>query len=271
MKKSLLLISLILFFHIFILPAKNLAGSEYSSTMDIKYTIWADDYYQHDLKDRIIYLVISCLVVGAPSFTIMKLIQKKAGDTTQTNSKLSYINSVEDISIEKIYTYIKNENVSSFKEKLFLKFVDFKNSFMEFDYNKLQQLCTKDYYRMVANELNTLLQKGYINYCHTFVIKKSKISDIHDEGNLVITTFFVTINYYNYVENREKEVIYGRKIEAVEDCYKIEYVITKDKDNITCLKCGRHVYLEKDGECPYCQSPVIIEAKDYLIRNITKY
>ena len=87
---------------------------------------------------------------------------------------------------------------------------------------------------------------------------------------MFIINLYILVNYYDYIIDKEKNVIAGRQVESTDNCYKIEYIITKNKDNISCLNCGKKVYLEKDGSCPYCGSPVIIEAKDYIIRSITK-
>ena len=268
MKRLLYLIIIItIFIPLSITPTKSFSDN---NLLGIKYTIWDDEYEEKDTPTRIIYYSISFVVVGTIAFITMSEIKKHMGDTKPIEKKPSIINAIEDVSTDKIYTFFSNENISSLKEKLFLKFVDYKTSYMNFDYNKLQNLCEINLYNYIVNQLNSLTNNGYVNISHTFVSKKIKIGDIHEEGNLIVIDLYLLVNYYDYYEDKNKNVVAGRKIEPIDDSLKIEYIITKNKDNITCLNCGKKVYLEKEAPCPYCGTLVKIEATDYLIRSITK-
>ena len=269
MKKIIIsVLGIFLLINMSLVPVKNLASVD--NELGIKYTIWDDDYYKNDLITRIIYMGVSVLIVGIPSYLIMRLLEKKIGDTKPRKKDINYLAGVEDVSVEKIYTYLYNENVSSLKEKLFIKFVEYKTAIMQNDLNKLQSLTTKSYYDVISNQLQEYNKLGYKCTSHTFVTKSNKLGDIHEEGNLVILTSYLLINYYDYIENSEGAVISGRKLENVDECFKIEFIISKNKDNIACLNCGKKVYLENTGKCPYCGTEVVVEAKDYLIRNIEK-
>ena len=268
MKKiAIILVVLTFFFQISIKPVKSFSNSD---LLGIKYTIWDDEYEEKNTTTKIIYYSISFVVVGTISFLIMSKLKKHIGDTKPVETKPSIINAVEDISSDRLYSVLTNENISQLKEKLFLRYVDYKTSYMNYDYNKIQSICTTSFYNNTINELNNLITQGLVNISHTFVSKKVIIGDIHEEGNLIVIDFYLLVNYYNYTIDKNKNVVAGRQLESIDESVKIEYVITKNKDNITCLNCGKKVYLEKDGQCPYCSSPVTIEAKDYLIRSITK-
>ncbi len=270
MKKVLIsLIGLFLLFSISF-PSKCMAKNEVSNTIGIKYTIWDDDYYQNDLGIRIVYFMISFLIVGIPSFLIMKWLENIMGGNTKPVSKVLYIDRLEDVSMDKVYTYLNNENITSLKEKLYLKFVEYKTEFMNFNYAKLQQLCYITYYNEVVNLLNNLMQNHQVDISHSFTRLGSKIGDIHEENNLIVIEFYLQLDYYESLEDDKGNVISGSRLNTIKDCFKIEYVITKKKDDITCLNCGKKVYMEKDGKCPYCGNDVIIEAKDYLIRKVDK-
>ena len=244
--------------------------SDNSNLLGIKYTIWDDDYEEKDTITQIVYYGISFIIVGTISFLAMNSLKKSMGDTKPSKTDLQFITSIEDVAIEKIYTYFSNENISQLKEKLFLKFVDYKTSYMKYDYNRLQVICDTNLYNYIVNELNTLRQNGYSTYSHSFLLKASKIGDIHEEGNLIVTSIYLQLNYYNYVEDGNKNVIAGKKLEPIEECLKLDYIITKNKDNISCLNCGKKVFLEKNGNCPYCGATVTIDAPDYKLRSITK-
>ena len=269
MKKVIIcILGIFMLINICLVPTKNLAGKD-NNIISIKYTIWDDDYYRYSLGGRVLYLGISILIVGIPSYIVMRLLEKKIGDT-KPKSKINYLLGVDDVSIEKVYTYLYSENVAALKEKLFLKFVEFKTALMQNDLNKLQLLLYKPYYDITTKQLEELNKLGYKPISHTFVTKGTKISNITEDGNLVVITLYIQVNYYDYIENSEGVVITGRKLEAVDEFYKLEFVITKNKDNITCLNCGKRVFLENTGKCPYCGNEVIVDAKDYLIRNVEK-
>ena len=249
-------------------PIKSFSNT--NPSLGIKYTIWDDDYEEKTLTTQVIYYGISFIVVGSISYLLMSQIQKHMGDTKPIENQPSIINSIEDVAIEKVYTYLSNENVSSLKEKLYLKFVDYKNSYMKFEFEKLKSICETNFFNNTVNQLNGLIANNYVNISHTFISKKIKIGNIYEEGNLIVIDLYLLVNYYDYIEDKDGNVIAGRKIEPVDNNLKIEFIITKNKDNITCSKCGKKVFLEKEGPCPYCQELVKIEAKDYIIRNISK-
>ena len=269
MKRITFILILLLFtFQLTIKPSKSL--SDTNNILGIKYTIWDDDYEEKNTTTKIIYYSISFLVVGTISFIAMRFLHKSMGDTKPLSKEPLFINGIEDVAMEKIYTYFTNENISKLKEKLFLMYVDYKTSYMNSDFNKLQVICEKNLYNYIINEMNNMKQKGYINIAHSFVLKQSKIGDIHEEGNLIVISIYLQLNYYNYIEDANKNVVAGRKIEPTEECLKIDYIITKNKDNISCLNCGKKVFLEKNGNCPYCGTLVTIDAPNYQIRTITK-
>lgn len=267
----LLLITFLFIIQLSIKPIKSFSNINTSETIGIKYTIWDDEYEEKSKTTKIIYYSISAIVVGVISYLIMNRLKKSMGDTKPVEKKTPIINAVEDLKAEDIYTYFNNENVSQLKEKLFLRFVDYKTSYMNFEYEKIKSISEVNFYNKTLTELNALMKSGYTNISHTFVSENIKIGNIHEEGNLLVIEMYLLVNYYDYVEDQSKNVVAGRKLESVEECFKIEYIITKNKDNIICLNCGKKVFLEKDGVCPYCGTPVKVEATDYLIRNITKY
>ena len=271
MKKVILkILGLLLFFSIILVPIKCMAKNEVSNTIGIKYTIWDDDYYKQNMVMKSLYFVISFLIIGLPTYFFMKFIEKSIGDVSEDNTyqKELHMLSVQDVSMEKIYTYLNNENISSLKEKLFLKFVDYKNACSTFDYNKLQTICYSVFYNSLAQVLSNMANNGQIGVSHTFIRKDEKISDIYEDGNLIVIVVHLYINYYNYIQDSSGTCISGSMVKPIEQCVKIEYIISKNRDNIECLNCKRKVFLENNGNCPYCGSPVVIEAKDYLIRSI---
>ena len=262
-----IIILLTIFFQISIRPLKSFSND---NLLGIKYTIWDDEYEEKDTTTKIVYYSISFVVVGTISFFVMSEIKKHMGDTKPIEVKPSIIHAIEDVASEKVYTFLTNETIGSIKEKLFLRFVDYKASYTAFDTNKLKLICEPNFYNKTANELKAIADNGYVNVSHTIISKINKIGDIKEEGNLIVIDLYLLINYYNYIEDQNKNVIAGRKVESIDEGLKIEFIITKNKDNITCLNCGKKVYFEKDAPCPYCGALVKIEAPDYLIRSITK-
>ena len=267
MKKIIIgILGIITLFNVSLVPSRSLSSSDNYSTIDIKYTIWDDEYYNKDLIIRILYFSFSSFLVGLPAFLLMLWVDSMIGNVKK-EKKVLLIDRLADASLEMIYTYLRNENISALKEKLYLRYVDFKTAIMKYDYNKLQSICFPSYYNQLVNVLNNMASNGQINVSDDFIRKGCKISNIHDEGNLVIIDFYLQLEFLDYVEDANGNLIAGSKLEPVSQCVRIEYVITKNKDDITCLNCGKRVFLDHDGKCPYCGNPVIIEAKDYLIRS----
>lgn len=177
-----------------------------------------------------------------------------------------------DIDEEDLKKYLPNETLPSIKLKLYQKFVDIQNAWMEFEYDKLRNLCTDELYNSYTAQLDTLKLKFGKNIMNSFDIYDNKVIQIYEANNKVTIKVYMKISFYDYVINtNSKEVIRGNKSSKITNNYIMEFVIIKPsaKDIKNCPNCGAPLDGVSSITCPYCDSVLVKDASDYILSKKT--
>lgn len=179
----------------------------------------------------------------------------------------------EDISEDKLKEIMPNYTVAKLKEIVTKKFIDIQNAWMEFDYDKLRELCTDELYNSYKTQLETLKIKNGKNIMSDFITQYIYITDAVVENNNYVIKAVLKIEFYDYVINTiNNNVIRGRKNTKVLNTYNLELVKSINDKDIKCPNCGAPVNAVTSKECEYCGSTIVFDSSDFVLskKNIIK-
>lgn len=172
----------------------------------------------------------------------------------------------EDISEDKLRRIIPNYTLDELKKMVIQKFIDIQNAWMEFDYDKLRELCTNELYNSYATQLNVLKIKNGKNIMSDFITQYIYITDAVVENNNYVIKAVLKIEFYDYVINTiNNNVIRGRKNTKVLNTYNLELVKSINDKEIKCPNCGSPVNAVTSKECEYCGSTIVFDSNDFVL------
>lgn len=172
----------------------------------------------------------------------------------------------EDISEDKLRRIIPNYTLDELKKMVIQKFIDIQNAWMEFDYDKLRELCTNELYNSYATQLNVLKIKNGKNIMSDFITQYIYITDAVVENNNYVIKAVLKIEFYDYVINTiNNNVIRGRKNTKVLNTYNLELVKSINDKDIKCPNCGAPVNAVTSKECEYCGSTIVFDSNDFVL------
>ena len=184
------------------------------------------------------------------------------------------INFHEDISDDKLKIIMPNYTLDELKKIVTQKFIDIQNAWMEFDYDKLRELCTDELYNSYVTQLDVLKIKNGKNIMSDFITQYIYITDVAVENKNYVVKAVLKIEFYDYVINTiNNNVIRGRKSTKVLNTYNLEFVKSiNDKEEIKCPNCGAPVNTVTSKECEYCGSTIVFDSNDFVLskKNIIK-
>ncbi len=177
-----------------------------------------------------------------------------------------------DISEEEIKKLLPNETLGSLKHMAFENFVAIQNAWMEFDYDKLRELCTDELYNTYTSQLDTLKIKNGKNVMSDFDQEEIKIIGIKKQDKLVTVEVYLRITFYDYVINQKsKEVIRGTKDHKLTNNYEMQFVRKQDnsKKKTKCPNCGAEIDTVTSTKCEYCGSTIVVDANEFVLSKKT--
>lgn len=182
--------------------------------------------------------------------------------------------SYSDINEDKLKEIMPGYTVMQLKEMVYNKFVNIQNAWMEFDYDKLRELCTDELYNTYVSQLNVLKVKKGKNIMSDFVTKFSYITDVVIENNLYVVKAILRIEFYDYViDTTNNKVTRGTKNTKITNTYNLEFVksVKDNKSKIDkCPNCGAKIDVVTSAECEYCGSTIVKDASDFVLSKKNK-
>jgi predicted lipid-binding transport protein (Tim44 family) len=154
----------------------------------------------------------------------------------------------------------------------FENFVAIQNAWMEFDYDKLRELCTDELYNTYTSQLDTLKIKNGKNVMSDFDQEEIKIMGIKKQDKLVTVEVYLRITFYDYVINQKsKEVIRGTKDHKLTNNYEMQFVRKQDnsKKKTKCPNCGAEIDTVTSTKCEYCGSTIVVDANEFVLSKKT--
>lgn len=151
------------------------------------------------------------------------------------------------------------------ENELYSIFLEVQTAWMNFNYKKLQKLCTDELYNTYKSQLNVLKIKNGKNIMHSFKLLDCKITQISKVNNKLNFTVYMKISFYDYVINTKTcKVTRGKKYNAITNNYIMTF-IKGDKVIDKCPCCGAKVLGNTTDKCEYCRSVIVKDSSDYIL------
>ena len=182
-------------------------------------------------------------------------------------SNMDQMDQYHDISEEQLQKCLPGEDLESLKSKLFNIYKDVQIAWMNFEYDKLKELCTDELATTYIGQLEMLKVKKGQNIMSDWSLDGIRINKITDNDGVVTIYSIVDTRFYDYVINIENGLVNrGYKNIKVHNIYNMEFVVDKRIMNseVKCPKCGATVIPNKEGKCEYCRT-VLSNTNDKIV------
>ena len=221
--------------------------------------------YSGSAGDAMITLIFWIIII----IIIVAVSNSRNSNNTSSTKKVSMR---ADISEDLIKELLPNESLGSLKHMAFQKFVDIQNAWMEFDYDKLRELCTDELYNSYVSQLDTLKLKNGKNIMTAFDQEEIRIINIKKEAKLITVEVYLRVTFYDYViNNKTKEVIRGTKDHTLTNNYEMQFVrkVDNTKKKHKCPNCGAEIETVTSTKCEYCGSDIVVDATEFVLSKKT--
>ena len=158
-------------------------------------------------------------------------------------------------------------------EELYQIFVDVQNAWMNFDYDKLKELCSDELYNSYKKDLEILKLKNGQNIMNSFHPKDMYIKKATRKDNALEVEFYLDIKFKDYVINTiTNKVIRGSKNQTMHNKYRLVYQ-KQDFYTDKCPSCGEELPATSNTTCPSCNSIIINNTNKYILvfKEIIRY
>ena len=165
---------------------------------------------------------------------------------------------------ENMRLYLFDENMESIGDKLFDVFTDVQMAWMNFEYDKLKQLCGDELATSYIQELEVLKTKHGQNIMSDFELKDLIITNVSEKSDGIMIEVLMTVSFYDYViDTNTNRVTRGSDRRKITNNYKLVFLKGTSK-KIKCPKCGGE-FDANNKKCPYCRTIVNTIGTDYKL------
>ena len=176
----------------------------------------------------------------------------------------------QDVTNEKITALLPNETVDSLKIIAYDTFIAVQNAWMDFDYDKLRELCTDELYNSYVSQLKTLKIKYCKNVMKSFVKHDIKITDIKKVNDSISINVYLYVEFYDYVINEKtKSITRGSSNMKISNRYMMTFVKGDTKNEDKCPNCGADIKANVSGVCEYCNSTIVKKPNTFVLSKKT--
>lgn len=249
-------------------------GSDWDSDYDYDYgSSWGGGSYSSSSGGSFgggISAVVIAVIIIIIVFSITNNRNKPGGGSGK--KVVTKTNNYQDTSIQKIKEVDPTLNIADFKSRAFNIYKDIQTAWMNFDTDTIRKLTTDEIYNMYTSQLETLKLKKQKNIMKDITLEESKIIDIKKQNNVITVSVYMRVKCYDYViKEATNETVRGKDKEKII----IEYVLSFVKSSINnkkeekCPNCGAPVDINSSSTCPYCESTLVKDARDYVMSKKT--
>lgn len=184
------------------------------------------------------------------------------------NSNKNFVNQVYDyydLTDKEIKKHLKDYDSEKLKEEIFTLYKDIQVAWMNFDYDKLRELCTDELYNAYKAQLETLKLKHRKNIMEDITYMNSRILNINIVNNTVSVDSYMIVKTKDYiVDDKSGSIERGSKDYQLL-AYRLTVVKGLDSKEQKCPNCGAKVDLNTSSKCEYCGSTIVIPPKKFVL------
>ena len=98
-----------------------------------------------------------------------------------------------------IKNYLPDHTLGSLKHMAYQKFLNIQNAWMNFDYDKLKELCTDELFNTYKSQLEVLKMKNQQNIMTNFHLQEIRILSIFQTSEIISVEVYLRVSFYDYV------------------------------------------------------------------------
>ena len=254
MKKIFILVILLLSFSFFEVYAEN--------DSDNYYVTEEESNNETDSKKAALYAFLTfSLTIGLTvAFVFYKEKVKR--------KKLDHIK--EELLIDQdelVKEYFSDLNEKKLLSILIDKYIEVQKAKMNFDYDTIERLCTKELYQSYKSDLDILKSKNRKNIVEDFDLVAYNIKDIKEENGIITIFIYLRVDFIDYViDEKTLDIVRGFNDHRVANQYDVEFVISKDIID-KCPNCGA---LLDNNTCSHCNTYIDRGYSDFVMSSKKK-
>ena len=201
------------------------------------------------------------IVIAYPVLFYGMYVASKRKESNKTTSLEDY--DYEDIPIEELEE-IGISNIDDLKKKLYQIFVDVQYAWMEFDYDKLSNLCSNELFNSYKSDLETLKLKNGKNIMSDFNFVSLNITNAYRKNDILTVEVLLHVKFHDYIiDTSNNKVIRGDKNRIYDNHYILEYR-KKDERLKKCPSCSADITDNLD-KCNHCGNIIVNNNDNYVL------
>ena len=127
-----------------------------------------------------------------------------------------------------ISKYVKGYSEKRLLEDFYEIFVMIQKAVSNFDYETLEEYCSNKLYKEYKKSLESLQDHRCNNIIKSFKHIKSSVKNVAVVNNKLQADIYLEVSFYDYVEDEDKNTMYGKKDEKTTNSYNLEFILDID-------------------------------------------
>lgn len=212
----------------------------------------------------ILFIVLITIII----IILLSKYRQKINGTTSDPMTENTLNNYKSITEEELKKYLPNYTLSKLEDELYNNFIKVQESWSDFDYDKMRELCTDELYNTYKSQLEVLKIKKGKNIMDGFNRERVVIFNIKEENGTICVSCALCASFHDYViDENSGNVTRGDKNITMTNIYQLEYIREKDnsKDMDKCPSCGAPIEGNTSSTCEYCGSTIVYNAKKFVL------
>ena len=174
-----------------------------------------------------------------------------------------------EVDLDSVRKYFSD--IKLLKNSLMTKYFDMNAAVCNYEYKKLDKLCSSDFCLLCNNDMKLIEKSGNKKYFLDFVTKKSKIFRFNITKNDISIVLISKIKGYEYTIDKNNRVVEGSRHKKKNIIVKI-YFSQKLYNKVIkeCPNCGASASYKGVDECEYCGTLLNYKVDDLVITRVKR-
>ena len=211
----------------------------------------------------ITFIIIMIIVI------ILERAKKKSGISYNSNNTVTnnFVITNNNQAINEIKKYVPKFDTNQFLSNGYNIFVRIEEAWMNFDLEKVRDCITDEMFNMYESQLTSMEMKGEQNIMKDFKLLNSAITDAKKQNNMLEVKTKYVIEFYDYIVNKDtQKVVRGNSNRKIKMVYEFTFIADVENAKLDkCPNCGAPLDINAAGICPYCQSKIVDDSKNWVM------